>query len=175
MVLSPPAEKGQYVNYFYDLDTGYQPQWPGGIPRDADSRKQKPLDDWASERGIDLMCFPHRSPDGTETFVLRALGMKVKEISPRDARNLDKLIGDGKLPEGRPVGELLMHYDEKSQQYVPDANAAFLFVTSEGNLGLIQTTDRITRTANLTGQAGSPPPGVGFHKGVRFDLQEIIP
>ncbi len=174
-VLSPPTEKGQSVDYFYDLDTGYQPHWPSEIPRDAESRKEKQLDDWASERGVDLMCITHRSPDGTETYVLRALGMKVKEISPRDARNLDNLIGAGKLPEGRPVGELLMHYDEKSQQYVPNADGAFLFVTREGNLGLIQTTDRITQTANLTGQAGPAPPGVGFHKGVRFDLKEIVP
>ena len=174
-VLSPPTEKGQYVDYFYDLDTGYQPHWPSKIPREAESRKEKQLDDWASERGVDLMCITHRSPDGTETYVLRALGMKVKEISPRDARNLDRLIGAGKLPEGWPVGELLMHYDEKSQQYVPNANGAFLFVTSEGNRGLIQTTDRITRTANLTGRSSPPPPGVGFHKGVRFDLKEIIP
>ena len=107
--------------------------------------------------------------------MLRALGMKVREINPRDVRNLDKLIAAGTLPEGRPVGELLMHYDAKSQQLVPDANAAFLFVTREGNMGLIETTDRVTRTADLTGIAGSPSPGVGFHKGVRFNLKAIIP
>ena len=80
--------------------------------------------------------------------MLRALGMKVREINPRDLRNLDRLIAAGTLPEGRPVGELLMHYDTKSQQFVPDANAAFLFITREGNMGVIETTDRVTRTAN---------------------------
>jgi hypothetical protein len=79
------------------------------------------------------------------------------------------------LPEGRPVGELLMHYDTKSQKLVPDANAAFLFITREGNMGVIETTDRVTSTANLSGMAYGPPPGVGFHKGVRFNLKEIIP
>jgi hypothetical protein len=101
--------------------------------------------------------------------------MKVREISPRDLRNLDRLLAAGTLPEGRPVGELLMHYDTQSQRLVPDANAAFLFVTREGNMGVIETTDRVTRTANLNGMAGGPPPGVGFHTGVRFNLKSIIP
>jgi hypothetical protein len=122
-----------------------------------------------------LICVTHRSPDGTETYVLQVLGMKVREISARDLRNLDKRIAADTLPEGRPVGELLMHYDAESQRLVPDANAAFLFVTREGNMGVIETTDRGTRTANLTGMVGGPPPGVGFHKGVRFNLEAIIP
>ena len=121
------------------------------------------------------MCVTHRSPDGTETYVLRALGMKVREIDSRDLRNLDKLIAAGKLPEGRPVGELLMHYDAKSQQLVPDANAAFLYITREGSMGVIETTDRVTRTADLTGRPSGPSPGVGFHTGVRFNLKAIIP
>jgi hypothetical protein len=42
-------------------------------------------------------------------------------------------------------------------------------------MGLIETTDRVTRTADLTGSAATPTPGVGFHKGVRFNLKSIIP
>lgn len=122
------------------------------------------------------MCVTHRSSDGKETYVLRAIGMKVREINSRELRDLDRLISAGTLPEGRPVGELLMHYNTESKQYVPDANAAFIFVTSEGNTGLIEITDRITRTANMTGLAsGSSPGGVGFHLGVQFNLKEIIP
>lgn len=174
-VLSPAIEEGQHAWHFYDLDTGYRPNWPTRIPRDEASRHAKQLADWASQSGVDLMCVTHRSPDGSETYVLRALGMKVREINARDLRNLDRLIAAGTLPEGRPVDELLMHYDTQSQQLVPDANAAFLFVTREGSTGLIETTDRVTRTANLTGIASSPTPGVGFHKGVRFNLKAIIP
>ena len=158
-VLSPAIEEGQHAWHFYDLDTGYRPNWPTRIPRDEASRDSKQLADWASQSGVDLMCITHRSPDGTETYVLRALGMKVREIDSRDLRNLDRLIAAGTLPEGRPVGELLMHYDAKSQQLVPDANAAFLFITREGNMGLIETTDRVTRTADLTGSAATPNPG----------------
>ena len=152
-VLSPAIEEGQHAWHFYDLDTGYRPNWPAHIPRDEAARDPKQLADWASQNGVDLMCITHRSPDGTETYVLRALGMKVREIAARDLRNLDKLIAAGTLPEGRPVGELLMHYDAESQQLVPDANAAFLYITREGSMGVIETTDRVTRTADLTGIA----------------------
>ena len=78
-------------------------------------------------------------------------------------------------PGGRPVGELLMHYDTKSQQLMPDANAPVLFIEREGNMGRIETTDRVNRTANLSGLASnSSRGGVHFHKGVRFNLQAII-
>jgi hypothetical protein len=175
-VLSPATQEGQHAWHAYDLDTGYRPNWPTRIPRDEASRDAKQLAEWASQSGADLVCITNRSPDGTETYVLQALGMKVWEINPRDLRNLDRLIDAGRLPEGRPVDELLMHYDPESQRFVPDANAAFLFVTREGNIGVIETTDRVTRTADLSGiAAGSPAPGIGFHKGVQFNLKAIIP
>jgi hypothetical protein len=164
-VLSPASENAPYSSHCYDLDTGCQPNWPARIPRDETILTSQLLEDWASLSGVDLMCVTHRAPDGTETYVLKSLGMKVREISTRDLRNLDRLIAAGTLPEGRPVGEMLMHYDNKREQLVPDANAAFLFVTREGSMGLIETTDRITR---IGGAAGS-------HKGVRFNLSAIIP
>lgn len=121
------------------------------------------------------MCVACFAPDKTETFVLRGFGLEACEISPRDLRNLDKLVAAGKLPEGRPVGDHLMHYHSETEQYIPDANAAFLYITREGSLGLIETTDRVTRTEDLTGGLFPPPRGVGFFKGVRFNLKTIIP
>jgi beta-lactamase regulating signal transducer with metallopeptidase domain/5-hydroxyisourate hydrolase-like protein (transthyretin family) len=174
-VLSPASEEGQYVTYFFDLDTGYQPKWPTRIPNVEGRFDDKELGKWAAETGVDLMCVTRRSPDGTETFALRAFDMRVWEIGPRTLRNLDRALAAGKLPEGRLVGELLMHYDSASEQLVADANAAFLFVTREGNMGLIETTDRVTTIANLTGKTTTPPKGVGYTKGVRFNLKEIIP
>ncbi len=175
-VLSPPIEENQYGWHFYDLDTGYRPTWPSEIAHTETEATSKQILAWAVEQGVDLICITHREPDGTETFVLKALDMKVHEISTRDLRNIDRLIAAGTLPEGRAVGELLMHYDEKAMQLVPNCNGAFIFVTREGNMGLIETTDRVTRTSDLTGiAAGSPMGGVGFHKGIRFNLKAIIP
>jgi hypothetical protein len=173
--LSPAIEDGTYAEHFYDLDTGYHRKWPAHIPRDEARFDQKELSDWAAANGVDLMCVTHPSPDGKETFVLRLFGMKAWEISARDLRNIDKLIASGTLPKGHAVSDLLMHYDDASKQLVPDANAAFIFMTREGSMGLIETTDRVTRTAALGGAAGNPRPGVGFHLGVRFNLSSIIP
>jgi hypothetical protein len=174
-VLSPAIEDGQYAWHFFDLDTGRQPKWPAHIPRDESRLDQKQLADWASETGVDLMCITHRAADGTETYVLKTFGMKTWEIGPRDLRNINRLIAAGQLPDGKDVGELLIHYDADSQGFVPDANGAFIFITREGSLGLIETTDRVVQTANVVGLAGNPQVGVGFHKGVRFNLKPIIP
>ena len=180
-VLSPATQEGQHVWHAYDLDTGSGANWPAWIPRDDPTRDPKQLADWAFQSGVDLICVTYRSPDGAETCVLRALGMKVREMSARDFRNLDRLIAAGTLPEGRPVGDLLMHFDTQSQQFVPDANAAFLFITREGNMGVIETTDRVTHTANRSGNTTGPPPaagpssGAGSYSGVRFNLTAIIP
>lgn len=175
-VLSPAIQEGEHAWHFLDLDSGYRPVWPDEISKDETSMESKQLSNWAQKSGVDLMCVTHRSRDGKETYVLKAIGMQVREIHSRQLRDIHKLITAGTLPEGRPVGELLMHYDDDSKQFVPDANAAFIFVTREGNMGLIEITERITRTANMTGQAaGVSNGGIGFHKGVQFNLKEIIP
>jgi beta-lactamase regulating signal transducer with metallopeptidase domain/5-hydroxyisourate hydrolase-like protein (transthyretin family) len=174
-VLSPASEAGQYVWNFFDLDIGHQLPWPAHIPRDEAQIDWKQLTDWAADSGADLMCVTHRAEDGTETYVLRTLGVQAWEIGSRDLRNIERLVAAGTLPEGREAGELLMHFDAQSQQSIPDANGAFLFITREGNRGLIETTDRVTRTQDLTGTPGRAPAGVGFHKGVRFNLKPIIP
>jgi hypothetical protein len=68
-----------------------------------------------------------------------------------------------------------MHHDPEKQELIAAANAVFLFVTRDGSFGVIETTDRVRRTADLTGTAGTPPRGVGFFEGVRFNLKTIIP
>lgn len=173
--LSPAIQEGAHAVHFYDLDTGVHPAWPAHLPRDEARLDPKQLAAWAADNGVDLMCVTHRAPDGKETFVLRSFGMKTWEISPRDTRNLGRLLAAGTLPKGHDTGDLLMHHDEASNRPVPDANAAFLYVTSEGCMGLIEITDRVTRTADLTGMPSGPPAGVGFHVGVRCNLKSIIP
>ena len=182
---SATVEGSPYVWHFFDLDIGHQLPWPAQIPKDEAKIDWQQLADWAADSGADLMCITHRAKDGTETYVLRTLGVKAWEIGPRDLRNIDRLIAAGTLPEGREVGELLIHYDAQSQQLVPDANGAFLFITREGNMGLIETTERVAGAKNPAGPGGSPPPasspgggspgGAGFHSGVRFNLKPIIP
>ena len=102
--------------------------------------------------------------------------MKAWEIGLRDVRRFDRLIASGTLPKGHDVGELLMHHDDDTKRPVADRNGAFVYVTREGSMGLIETTDRVTQTADLTGMpAGNAPAGVGFKTGVRFNWKSIVP
>jgi hypothetical protein len=173
--VSPAEEVGEFAWHFLDLDTGFRPRWPDHLRRDEARLDEERLAAWAAENGVDLMCLTHRTLDGTMTFVLRGFDLRLTEIGAREVRNLDRLLAAGTPPEGRRAGDLLMHFDADAQQYVPDANAAFLYTTREGNHGLIEITDRVTRTADLTGGFSDPPRGVGFRKGVRFDWKAIIP
>ena len=130
---------------------------------------------WAEENGVDLACvvpLAGRHHDLCPA-VVRHEGLGDQLARPEE---LDHLIAAGTLPRGRETGELLVHRDEQTGRDVPDANAAFVYVTREGTMGLIETTDRVTRTADLTGlPAGQPPSGVGFKVGVRFNLKWIVP
>jgi beta-lactamase regulating signal transducer with metallopeptidase domain len=174
-VLSPFTEKGKYVHHFLDLDTGLEPNWPADIPQEEGAADTRELAEWAKQTGVDLMCVIHHSDDGTATTALRAFDMRVHEISQWGAENIEKRLASGKIPEGRPVGDLLLHYDTQAKKYVPDANGAFLYVTREGGMGMVLVTDRVTRKQNLTGiAAGDPMPGVGFQKGVRLTHRVIV-
>lgn len=171
--LSPVTEEDPDATYFYDLDTGVARGWPAHIPKDAAHLDEKQLTAWAAENGVDLMCVTQEAPDGSEGFVLRSFGMKVREISRAELKELDKLIAAGKLPEGRAVGDLLTHFDPESNQPVAATKAAFIYVTREGCLGLIEVTDQVTH--KMVMPHVSPQPDYGFYRGVRFNLKSIVP
>jgi hypothetical protein len=173
MILSPSIEENGYASHFYDLDTGLRIHWPADLPRDTPADSPK-LAKWAQENGIDLMCVALEVPDAARTYALRPFGLRVTEITEADARNLQKRIQAGGLPEGRPVDDLLLHADPATNDLVADANAAFLYVTREGGQGMLEVTDRITKTANLNGALGAPA-GTGFYLGVKFNHWPIAP
>ena len=174
--LSPAVQTGKYATHFLDLDTGHSPKRPEEFPPDEAQLDQKQLAAWAAKNGVDLMCITQIAADGSQTFVLKRWACKFGKLAEHDRRNIDRSIAARKLPQGRAVNELLMHYDAEQKQYVPDANAAFIYITREGSMGLLETTDRVNRTADLTGQiATGEATGVGFFKGVKFNLKTIIP
>lgn len=172
MVVSPAVERGGYSTHFMDLDTGLCLSWPAEIPRD-DSGTDPRLAAWAAENGLDLMCVAIKAGD-LEAYSLRTLGMTAVEITPAEARTLEKQLARGELPAGRMVEDLLLHSDPGSGELIASANAAFLYTTREGGRGLIEVTDRVTKVEDLTGAAGFPA-GVGFHLGVRFNHRPIVP
>ena len=169
IVLSPPGESGRK---FLDLDTGLDPNWPDSIPKDQQSTTQGELALWAAQQGVDLMCVTYRAGDQS-IYTLRSFNMRLQEISLRDAKNIGTFLQRGTLPVGEPAGELLLHRDKQTDRYVA-GNAAFLYVTREGGLGLIELTDQVTEARDVTGMITTQK-GVGFHKGVKFNYTPIVP
>ena len=112
--------------------------------------------------------------DGKITYTLIGIGLQLWEIDPFDAENIAKRVAEGKLPEGREVKDALLHYDARTDQYVPKRGSSFVYVTREHGLGVITITDFVTQVRDLTGSPLSPPQGVGFHRGVRFNYKSIV-
>ncbi|TWT31546.1 M56 family metallopeptidase [Blastopirellula retiformator] len=176
MRLSPLREKGKYVDYFIDLDTGEQPRPPQAFVKPDAPPTETEVAAWAAQQGIDLICVPYKTAAGKEMLALKAIGMKVRELSPSELRNLDKILATGKLPAGQPAGELLIHVDAETKQRNPDVDSAFLFTTKEGSLGLIETRmygrgrSSAASLFDPNGDAAGPT-----SRSVLFDMHEIIP
>ena len=176
MRLFPPSQASdEWERCFYDLDAGAEVKWPSHIPKDEDHLDFDLLTKWAAENGVDLMCVTSKAADGTRSFVLRQFGLKAYEIERLDDRRLDKLLRSGKLPLGHEASDLLVHFNETSKKDEPGEYAAFVYVTREGNQGVIEIWDRETRmTYNVLGSVANRP-GNGVDKGVGFDLKTILP
>lgn len=170
-VVSPADETNPYATRLLDLDTGLSPAWPSNVPATEEGARSPELLAWAREHGVDLTCVIRTSSSGKPEYVLRPIDLQVVRISPQDARNLEKRMKLGEVPKGTPAGEFLGLDDATA-----DGKPSFLYVTKEGSHGMIEITDLITRTQDLTGTpSGMAPRGTGFHRGVQFDHHEIVP
>lgn len=177
MQLSPVSERGQYANYFIDLDTGEQPHPPQKFVAAGATPTEDEITAWAAEQGIDLMCVPYETADGKKTLALKAIGMQVRELSSSEVRNLDRILATGELPQGRPASDLLLHLDSKAEGLTTSVDGAFLFTTKEGSLGLIETRmhgDGRSGVVMMLSDPNAPPAGPA-PRSVKFDMHEILP
>lgn len=152
----------------YDIETDLNPKWPGPAPADISQLDPQQISKWAADNGADLVCVPYKTAEGDETVALRALGMKVWEITPRDLRNLERSLRAGRLPEGRQVDEFLVHFDDEAKKFDPDAKGAFLFITREGTTGVIET----HTSQNAIGAVENAP---RKSRAIQFDVKTVIP
>lgn len=171
VTLLPPRSGGERASHFYNLSTWFAPWWPADVPRDEAKIDFDKLDGWARENDVDLMC-TRLSSDGKPQCVLRGFDMKAWEISRRDAETIGTFVAAGKLPEGRPVGPPLRHYDAESKRYIPSMNAAFIVITRDGSIGLLETVGPIAPYGDATQWVDDPNQ---FGQTVRFDWTPIIP
>jgi hypothetical protein len=189
-VVSPADETNRYATRLLDLDIGLRVAWPSNVPATEEGAQSPELLAWAREHGVDLTCVVQKSSDGTPKYVLRVIDMSVARISPQDARNLDKRFQSGETPSDNAtaarlgglkwVNNLILQMSAGEFLTLDDSETnektAYLYQTKQGNYGLIEITDLITQTGDLTGTpAGMEPRGTGFHRGVKFDHHEIVP
>jgi hypothetical protein len=173
-VLSPIGDPDRGADFFLDLDTGSRWHWPTDLPVDDSSAETvRAARQWAADQGADLMCLAMPDEQGKVTFTLAGIDLQLWEIDPLDAQNIDRRVRAGRLPEGRPVPDRLLHYDPQTGRHYPQPGSSFLYVTREQGLGTITITDFVTRKRDLTGMPSGMLEGVGFHRGVRFDYRCI--
>ena len=165
VVLSPPAEDSGW--HLLDLDTGRYPRWPAEIPRQQDAETILLLEQWAEKSGADLLCLAQPVPNGTFTYELRGLGLDIRALSARESRQLKIAVEQGSLPRGVAVKDqrLLVSKD--------DPPTSYLVVTRDGTVLRLDLTDEVTVARDVTG-AFMREKGVGFHTGVRFDINRVI-
>lgn len=174
LVLTPVGDQGIGATFFKDLDTGNKPRWPKDLPANDESPETvAAVRKWAADHGIDLMCVTGTDDDGNVTYTLHGIDLQLWEIDPLDAENIDKRIASGTLPAGRKLDTAaLLHFDRKSGTLVNQHGTSFLYVTRDEGLGLITITDYVVAARDVTGQLMTEP-GIGFHRGVRFNLNTI--
>ncbi|MBL8809126.1 MAG: carboxypeptidase regulatory-like domain-containing protein [Planctomycetaceae bacterium] len=174
MVLSPASEDGPYTRCFLDLDTERDWRWPAELANKSDTPEAaKSAMEWARQHGADLICTARQESDGTLQYVLTSVDAQVWEIDALTAQNIEQHIKKGELPTGRKLEQPeLLHFDPVTGKHVPMIGSSFLYLTKDEGLGLITITDFVVVARDISGLAGVPP-GVGFHRGVRFDLTFI--
>ncbi len=174
LVITPVGDQDTGATFFKDLDTGNAPRWPKHLPpKDASSATELSARKWAAEQGMDLMCVAGKNEKGKITYTLKGIDLKLWEIHPLVAKNIDKHIAAGKLPEGRQhERDEFLHFDEKTDSFVNQIGTSFLYVTKDEGLGLITITDFVVTARDITGQFMTEP-GVGFHRGVKITFHTI--
>jgi len=172
--LSPIGDPDKGATFFLDLDLGGKLSWPDDLSRmDVDPKTIASAKDWAGSQGADLTCEFLTNADDEVRFCLSGIGLQLWEIDPFDAHNLEEFLEAGKLPEGRKVeGNLLLHWDAKAQTFASSKKSSFLYLTREQGLGVITITDMVTQAKDITGQMFVQP-GIGFHRGIRFDYTTV--
>lgn len=141
--MSPVESRG--ASCFLDLDTGRQPAWPEGLAYSSSTVGQQAVWLWAAQEGIDLAAVTYRAPGGDKDYYcLKAVATQAWEVpNERWDTIAEEVKQNIPLELGRPVGELLIHYDSEQNRFVPNRRATFLFITHEGTPGILRLTTQV--------------------------------
>ena len=108
-------------------------------------------------QGADLLGTRYRDPQsGKLYYCLRGVGLQAWEIPNEHWAKIEEQLQKDILPSlGAPAGDLLMHYDAAQVRYAPEKKATFLFITRDGNQGILRLTAQVTRRS-------TPPVGLPY-------------
>jgi hypothetical protein len=158
---------------FYDLDTGrygtVHSRWKGSVDRD----NERIISKWAISEGFDLMG-TEIEVDGKTVYVLRLLAGEAWELPSPVFRKFDRSTAADLIKQGRPVEELMVVHDPKTEKPDYGSAGAFLAVTEHGTPCFVRLGVEVQDT---TLQRGVPVAGdnelnpKGFRKGRRLGLK----
>ena len=163
------------VRTFYDLDTG---RWSGlpdrfrGMGREELSRTKKEIVEWAKANGFDLMGTEVDDGD-TRYYALEAIDLDAWEIPMSHWRSGEVRSPQSFIKLGRPIEQLIAHYDDEKKAHDHTKTGLFFFITNEHTPGQIYLGIEVKDT-NLA--PGRPARGdsqlnpKGFWKGRRLGL-----
>ncbi len=174
LVLTPIGDADKGANFLMDLDTGQYTHWPKEMTADDDSPANiDAVRSFAAKKGFDLMCVAKGNDDGVVDYTLVGVDLDLWEIDFNDAKKIEDFLKSGQLPEGRKLEtQALLHGGSEGKVDASSLGSSFLYVTKDQGLGLITLTDFVVTARDITGIAGAPR-GVGFHRGIKFNYQQI--
>lgn len=116
---------------------------------------------WAARAGADVLGTQYRDPQSGKLYYgLRSVSLQAWEIPNEHWANIEEDLQKESLPSLKaPAGDLLMHYDAAQARYAPEKKATFLFITRDGNQGILRLTAQVTRRS-------TPPIGMPY---IRMD------
>ncbi len=163
----------------FDLDTGRTAGLPKKwrSPEAIDAHFDEILA-WAASEGFDLLGTDYVDFDGRRYFALRQIGLQAWELGPDRWKKLPATIRiDALLKEGVPAKNWLLHIDKESGQLDPKATVPFLYITREGNPGVLYVgievqDDSLKPGGIVMGDSELDP--VAFTKGRRFAFTELM-
>ena len=171
-----PASK----TVLYDFDTGrvaaLPERWRGA------NKIEGQLDEivaWAQQEGFDLMGDEYTPPNGERpVFALRPIGLRAWELgSHRWKMQSADITLEALQSEGKLADKLLLHRDEESNTFDPQATATFLYITREGTPGLLFVgievqDDSLQPGGRIEGDLELMP--IAFRKGRRFGFKNFV-
>lgn len=169
------ASKVGYRTMFLDLDTGRSDTMPPHL-KDKELSEQDRIDllAWCEKEGFDVFCDQIDERNSNLHYVLRGIGLRAWQVEEKlwsegfESKSWSEIAKEGRVVNG----DQLIPFVEEDGKLDPTATGVFLFVTREGNPGLIYLGPEVTPDAERSDKDSADwlHDHHGFVKGRKFRL-----